>query len=159
MNGKVPFRIFPVVAVEGTSTTLPSGVTRDSITVIRESLSFTAVATAPKLPFTSDAFACVPAVKVVRGPTGLAWPSSITNASSAATPRIVAFDLMACPFSMRICRSVAPYSAPVALIPDHRVPVARRRRSGAVRSAVAPAATAGEQRQAQDDEDAGGETM
>jgi hypothetical protein len=37
---------------------------------MREALSFTAALTALKLPFTSEAFAVVPEVKVVSGPTG-----------------------------------------------------------------------------------------
>jgi len=63
MNGVVPLRIFPVVAVEGRTTMLPAEVTVVSSVVIRELLSSTAVFTAPKLPFTSEAFAGVPALR------------------------------------------------------------------------------------------------
>src|SRR5712692_1370193 len=74
MNGAVPLKIFPTVAVEGCSTMFPAGVTVVSSVPMRLALSFTAVLTALKLSFTSEAFAVVPAVKVVSGPTGPAWP-------------------------------------------------------------------------------------
>src|SRR6267378_3625373 len=102
INGNVPLRILPVVVVEGTSTMFPAGVTFPPLTVVssvvmrlaaftpssvlmRPSLALTAVLTALKLPFTSEALAGVPAVKVVSGPTGPAW-LKLAAANSAAIP-------------------------------------------------------------------------
>ncbi|SRR5258705_8499312 len=101
MNGVVPFRMFPALAVEGTSTMLPAGVTVDCSVVMREALSSTAVFTALKLAFTSDALAGVPEVKVVSGPTGPACPSP-THANSAAIHRIFGFAFMTYPLEMEV---------------------------------------------------------
>ena len=91
--------MFPAVAVEGTSVMLPVTfglAAPDSSAVMRELLSFTAVLTALKLPFTSEAFAGVPAVKEVSGATGPAWLPSLTHANSAAIHRIFRFVFMTC---------------------------------------------------------------
>src|SRR5882672_1962198 len=82
MNGTVPLRMFPAFAVDVPSTMLPAGVTWASIAPMRVSLSFTAVLTVLKLPFTSDALACVPPVKVVSCPTGPAWLQRLGRASN-----------------------------------------------------------------------------
>src|SRR5438034_6466989 len=115
MNGVVPFRMFPAVAVEGANTMLPAGVTVDSSVVMRESLLSTAVFTVLKLPFTSAAFAGVPAVKVVKGPTGPARPPSLTKANSAAIHRIFRFVFIVYPFQLEFCRCPVPYSGPTVL--------------------------------------------
>src|SRR5580765_1007812 len=98
MNGTVPFRMFPAVAVEGTSTTLPAGVTVDSIVVRRASLLLTAELSAVKLPFTSEAFADVPAVKGVSGATGPAWLTRPPRHGTISTAihRIFRFAFMTC---------------------------------------------------------------
>jgi hypothetical protein len=70
-----------------------------STVVSRVSFAFTVVTIVEKFPFTSDALAGVPAVKVVRGPTGPASAAgcaavSVKAANSDATFRVFLKTIM-----------------------------------------------------------------